>query len=104
MPLERHLQKSILRHLKQLSLEAPGLLFRKRHGTAMGVAGDPDIYGLWNGHHFEIELKVPGEHPTPLQALRLGEWAKAGALTAVIHSVQELDLFLATLKAETEPY
>ena len=39
--------------------ERPGVVVRKRHGTAMGVAGDPDLYGSIHGRHFEIEVKRP---------------------------------------------
>jgi hypothetical protein len=45
--------------------EIPGCVVRKRHGTAWGVAGDPDLYGSINGRHFEIEVKRRGEVPTP---------------------------------------
>jgi hypothetical protein len=48
----------------------------------MGVAGDPDITGCIGGQHFEFEVKRPGEQPTPLQARRLREWTRAGALAA----------------------
>lgn len=97
MPRERSLQKSVLNHLKKLREQDPTLIYRKRHGTALGVAGDPDIYGVWRGIPFEIELKRPGESPTPLQRLRLHEWAQAGACGAVIHSTHELEELLGQL-------
>lgn len=89
--LEKSLQRAVLRRLHSL----PGAVARKRWGSARGVAGDPDIYLLWQGRHYEIELKRPGEEPTPLQRLRLGEWQAAGARIAVVHSVAELESFLA---------
>jgi hypothetical protein len=89
-PLERSLQKSVLDHLKRLSETDPTLVYRKRHGTVMGVRGDPDIYGLWSGIHFEIELKRPGEEPTVLQRARHQEWGVAGAFGFVVHSMPEL--------------
>jgi hypothetical protein len=72
-------------------------MFRKRPGTAGAVAGDPDITGLWRGVHFELELKQPGANPTPLQQLRLAEWAAAGAVTAVVRSVDDLRQVLAEI-------
>src|SRR3990172_12141022 len=69
--------------------EIPGCVVRKRHGTAWGVAGDPDLYGSINGRHFEIEVKRRGEGPTPLQQARLAEWRRSGALAGVAHSVDE---------------
>jgi len=88
-PREKSLQNSCLHILK-----SRGLTGRKRHGDAYGVAGDPDLYFLIGGRHVEVELKRPGEEPTPLQKLRLAEWVQAGAITRVIHSTTEFRCLL----------
>jgi hypothetical protein len=67
----------------------PGLVVRKRHGTAWGFAGDPDLTGCYLGRHFELEVKTPAGALTRLQESRLAEWARAGAITAVVRSVDE---------------
>jgi len=90
-PLERSIQASVLRRLGALKAADGTLAFRQRHGSPMTTAGDPDIHGLWRGVAFEIELKQPGEKATALQQVRLEEWARAGAVTAVIHNTQELE-------------
>lgn len=61
---------------------------RKRH-VAMGVGGDPDLYGSIDGRHFEIEVKRPGCDPTPLQAKRLEDWRATGAMAGVARSVED---------------
>jgi len=82
--------------------EIPCCVVRKRHGTAWGIAGDPDLYGSINGRHFEIEVKRRGEEPTPLQQARLAEWRRAGAVTGVAHSVDEaLSILSAAGKGST---
>jgi hypothetical protein len=96
-PLEKHLQQAVLAQLKKLRAQDPRLVFRKRHGSALGISGDPDVYGVWASTHFEIELKAPGQPPTPLQLARLQEWSRTGALTAVVHSLPELLRFLQTI-------
>ena len=83
--LESSLVSAIIRSLRAL----PGVVVRKRHGSAWGTAGDPDLYGVVNGRHFEIEVKRPGGTLTPLQEVRLREWAAAGALTGVARSVED---------------
>ena len=83
--LESSLVSAIIRALRAL----PGVVVRKRHGSAWGTAGDPDLYGTVNGRHFEIEVKRPGGTLTPLQEVRLREWAAAGALTGVARSVED---------------
>lgn len=72
----------------------PGAQVRKRHGTVMGVAGDPDLYGCIRGRHFEIEVKRPGEEPTKIQAKRIADWNAAGAITAWVTSAEDAITFL----------
>jgi hypothetical protein len=85
IPLETHITQAIVRRLRQI----PGVSVRKRHGTPMGVAGDPDLYGSVRGRHFELEVKRPGEQPTELQQARLKQWALTGALVGVARSVED---------------
>jgi len=84
-PLESTITRAIVRALRSV----PGLVVRKRHGSALGYAGEPDLYGCFRGRHFEIEVKRPGRKLTPLQQQRLKEWALAGAIVGVAHSVEE---------------
>jgi len=84
-PRESAIVTAILKRLHEI----PHCVARKRHGTAFGIAGDPDIFGCVNGWHFEIEVKRPGEKPTPLQTHRLIEWRKAGAVTGVATTADE---------------
>ena len=85
--LEKYMVTRILRVLK----ERPGIVIRKRHGTAMGVTGDPDLYGTIRGRHFEIEVKRPdnASQLTELQWQRLREWEHAGAITGVARNVED---------------
>jgi hypothetical protein len=82
---ESALVAEILRVLRAL----PGVVVRKRHGSAWGIAGDPDLFGAIDGRHFEIEVKRPGERPTALQQARLKQWAASGARVGVATSVEE---------------
>jgi hypothetical protein len=87
-PLESNVVARIMRDLKT----RPGVIVRKRHGTGIGMAGDPDLYGSIRGRHFEIEVKRPNDPKsqlTLLQTQRLMEWAKVGAITGVARSVDD---------------
>lgn len=86
MTSESAIVKAILAYLNSL----PGCLARKRWGGGMGVAGEPDIDACIHGRSLQVEVKRPGEHPTPLQWKRLGEWRKAGAIAGVVTSVEEV--------------
>ncbi len=85
-PLEKSIIRNIVRALKK---EFPNIEVRKRHGTAFGVAGDPDLYGSVHGFHFELEVKRPGEQPTTIQERRKQEWRGAGALAFTVVSAEE---------------
>ena len=82
--LEKYIVARIIKMLRQQR----GVVVRKRHGTAMGVAGDPDLYGSIRGRHFEIEVD-PGSIPTELQANRMHEWRASGALVGIARSVED---------------
>jgi hypothetical protein len=86
------LEKSVVARIMGDLKTRPGVVVRKRHGTAMGVAGDPDLFGSVGGRHFEIEVKRPNDPSsqlTKLQRRRLLEWKMAGAIVGVARSVDE---------------
>jgi hypothetical protein len=86
------LEKSVVARIMTALKKYPHVVVRKRHGTAMGVAGDPDLYGTINGRHFEIEVKRPDDPSsqlTELQTRRLLEWKLAGAITGVARTVDD---------------
>jgi len=86
MTTERAIVRAILAYLNG----QPGCLARKRWGGGMGVAGDPDIDACVRGRSVQLEVKRPGEKPTPLQLNRLEEWRRAGAVVAVVNSVADV--------------
>jgi len=86
MTSERAIVKAILVYLNGL----PGCLARKRWGGGMGVAGEPDIDACICGRSLQLEVKRPGEKPTPLQVKRLEDWRRAGATVGVVNSVAEV--------------
>lgn len=93
-PLERSLLTSTISKLNALRYRDNTLAFRKRHGSSLGLAGDPDLYGSWNGLHWELELKAPGEEPTPLQRARHLEWSRTGSVVGVADSPGTVNAFL----------
>ena len=68
---------------------AHGLVVRKRWGSEMAAAGDPDLTGCYCGRHFELEVKAQGGRLTRIQEVRLEEWRGAGAIVGVVHSTGE---------------
>jgi len=97
------LEKAVVARIMGDLKTRPGVVVRKRHGTAMGVAGDPDLYGTIGGRHFEIEVKRPDDPSsrlTKLQRRRLLEWKMAGAIVGVARSVDEAIQILSLAEPE----
>lgn len=61
----------------------------KIHGSAMQETGLPDIIGCLDGRFLALEVKMPGEQPSDIQAFRLAEFSRAGATAAVVYSVEQ---------------
>lgn len=72
-------------------LKAAGWWCVKIHGGPYQRAGLPDIWAVKAGRLLCIEAKRPGERATKLQEHTLAELSAAGATTAVISSIDELD-------------
>lgn len=83
-PLEASIVRSILQKLNSL----PGCYAVKTHGGPYG-AGQPDILGCYQGQAFALEVKRPGNTPTPRQEAVLARWQAAGAVAGVVHSAKE---------------
>jgi len=69
--------------------DVPGLLLVRRM-TAGNNSGEPDIFGIFNGRHVEIEVKIGDNTPTPLQLDRLRKWQSYGAITGCVWSMTDL--------------
>ena len=82
---EATITKKILDHLKTL----PGCYARKTIGGPYG-AGWPDIVGCWHGRTLMLEVKTETGHVTPLQEAELCKWKRAGAISAVVRSVEDV--------------
>ncbi len=82
---EKAIVNSIMRYLEKL----PGCYVVKTHGSIYS-AGQPDLLGCYQGRTLALEVKRPGGKPTPLQLAVLKKWEAAGAIAAVVHSVEEV--------------
>ena len=85
MTSETSITNAIRKHLLALD----GCYCIKIHVTSYVTRGTPDILGCFQGRMFALEVKRPGNKPTPIQRVELERWAAAGAITAVVHSVEE---------------
>lgn len=89
MPKETAIVNTITRHLDKL-----GLPWQKKHGTAYGKTGEPDLMVVQHGRAFFFEVKQPGEKATRIQLHRLKKWAAAGAVAAVVMCWEQVRLIL----------
>lgn len=94
--LESAIVRSILAELKPLGW------FVKIHGGPYQSAGIPDIIGVMGGRFVAIEVKRPGEVPTPIQRLVMRRIAEAGGIVGVATSVAEARAIIEDSLKETK--
>jgi len=75
MPNERNLQTTVLNRLKKLHQADPSFAYRKKLGSTLGRRPRP--LRRLGGVPFQIELKKPGENPTPAPARAPGRVSRS---------------------------
>ena len=83
---ESGLQRRVQRALRAAF---PNAYVRKIHGSAFTPAGMPDLICCIKGLFIGIEVKMPGEKPTALQANEQDEIWMAGGIAMIVHSPEE---------------
>lgn len=85
--LESAIQTKVLKYLNTL----PNCIAENVSGNA-SQSGRADINGCINGMCFKIELKSPdnGNRATLKQLNYLKKWGRAGAITGVCYSLEEV--------------
>jgi hypothetical protein len=61
----------------------------EKRGAGPNRKGKPDITGATHGIRIEIEMKAPGEHPTPIQMYHLIGWQSVGCIAFWTASFEE---------------
>ena len=84
---ESSIQRSILSYLNSL----PNCYAVTNHGSAWQGAGRPDIFACIDGRFVALEVKTDTGQPTKLQLHELKKWAKAGAFTSIVRSVEDVE-------------
>lgn len=87
MPLEKQIQSRIIDYLNSL----PECICENVQGTAY-ASGRPDLNACYKGRLLRIEVKTPdhGNKATVVQEENLKRWAKAGAVSVVVYSLDEV--------------
>lgn len=80
----------------------PHAWIEKRRGSPFR-RGMPDIEFILCGRVFFFELKTPVGHVSPLQAATLQRLADAGAVTAVVRSIEDVKMILDAPLPATPP-
>lgn len=60
------------------------------HGSIFSERGTPDILCCYRGQCFWFEAKMKGRRASRLQEVRLEQWRLAGAITAVVYSLDDV--------------
>ncbi len=83
-------------------LRKQGCFAVKWHGSVYGVGGMPDIYtlvpGIPHATPVHIEVKLPGNTPTPRQEKMLRDLHKAGAVAVWVDNLEAVKQLLAKVR------
>jgi hypothetical protein len=82
---EAAIVRAILAYLNR----QPHCYARKTFGGPQSP-GWPDVVCIYHGRAYMLEVKRPGCKLTNLQAHELERWARAGAVAAMVTSVQDV--------------
>ena len=89
MPTELDLKNEIHDRLKVCQKRGLRLWFVKIHGHGMQRPGIPDYLICLEGRFVAVELKRPGENPTPIQTLEMRAILAARGYATVAYSWQD---------------
>jgi hypothetical protein len=92
MAEEQKLQKKILDKLKGI----PNCKAVKI--TVSNEKGIPDIHICWKGYYIVLEIKASSGKVASAQKSQLRRYADAGALSAVVSSLDEFDMVMRNLE------
>ena len=98
MPLEKTIKANILTYLNSL----PQCYARGKHSSPFSK-GWPDVQGCLNGRTLAFEVKQPGKKATILQKTELLKWFKAGAITGVVTSVDDVKRIILSVSGGDAP-
>ena len=68
----------------------------------MQEQGLPDLVNCFHGRFVGLEVKQPGEKPSPKQRQILGEIEAAGGIARVVTTVKEVADLLAEIEKEVD--
>lgn len=76
MTPEGYVKKNIVKFLDSI----PNLKYELRQAGGFNYKkGRPDLWFVYNGRHYEVEVKAPGGYPGSLQLKAESEFKAAGA-------------------------
>lgn len=83
--VETKITKDILSYLRGL-----GMYAFKVHVDEYTVPGTPDILACFGGEFLAVEVKQPGEVPSPRQLYEMRKITESGGVALVVTSLAEL--------------
>lgn len=83
---EADLKDRIMRVLRGV----PDAYFWRQGATPYGRSGIADILGCWSGQMVAIEVKMPGNKPTPAQCGFINNIKETGGLAFIAYTLDDV--------------
>lgn len=96
-------EAQLQRKIQQALIDRYGAKVIKFHGNEYTEIGTPDLIGVFiattgRAYTFFLEVKLPGQSPSPIQKQRIREWRNAGAIagwcTSPLEAIEIIDDFI----------
>jgi len=93
--MPRQPESRLARRIKKYLQDEGAAVFNIHGGdNPFQEVGIPDLLACYRGQFIGLELKLPGEKPSPRQEVVLRRIRKAGGIGTVVHSVDEVESVL----------
>lgn len=95
------LRSKVNKRLTEMKQAGEPIWFLKIVGNRFQRPGVPDFLVAWNGRMGAVELKQPGEHPTPTQRNELEWMGRVGIYARTARSMDDFEDFMRGLRQTT---
>jgi hypothetical protein len=93
-------ESKIVRRIRQEIEKQGGRCFKIHGEDTFQEVGIPDLLCCYRGRFVGLEVKQPGNKPSPMQRVVLNEIVAAGGYAAVVTTVEQVVHLLATIDEE----
>lgn len=95
-------ESKLVKRIQKLIVEHGGRATKIHGDDNFQEVGISDLLVCYKGRFLALEVKLPGEGPSPMQRVYLGEIVSSGGYAAVVSTVEQVARLLAEVDREVK--